>query len=226
MYRFRGHFNRFGRRKFYLSLQSSENSTRKMPFFVHPYWEPFQGTEVLFPLHEVPMRHSTFKQRKNVRKNDPLLQHIHTIIPLLDDQHWIEEEHEDAEHYQLMGNLILRYERAMAERLDGDKAAALRLVDEVIEVLHLFPKDQRSIFTKRKSHFIHPLFTFKDPLVYVDFQHRLIRSSIGLPSIRNDEFSGIMDNILELKMEFEHAPRVSQKSCFSSSFFLSYGCAF
>ena len=39
-----------------------------------------------------------------------------------------------------MGNLILRYERAMAERLDGDKAAALRLVDDLIQVLHLFPK--------------------------------------------------------------------------------------
>ena len=165
---------------------------------------------VLFPLHDGSNEYSTFKQRKNVRKNDPLLQHINTIISLLDDQHWIEEEHEGAEHYQLMGNLILRYERAMAERLDGDKAAALRLVDDLIQVLHLFPKDQRSIFTKRKSHFIHPLFTFNDPLVYVDFQHRLIRSSIGLPSIRNDEFSGIMDNILELKMEFEHAPRVSQ----------------
>ena len=201
MYRFRGRFNRFGRRKFYLSLHNLQRTLPERCRSLCIRTGNHSRYRVLFPLHDGSNEYSTFKQRKNVRKNDPLLQHINTIIPLLDDQHWIEEEHEDAEHYQLMGNLILRYERAMAERLDGDKAAALRLVDDLIQVLHLFPKDQRSIFTKRKSHFIHPLFTFNDPLVYVDFQHRLIRSSIGLPSIRNDEFSGIMDNILELKME-------------------------
>lgn len=162
---------------------------------------------VLFPLQKTTVEYSTFKERKNVRKNDPLLQHINTIIPLLDDQHWIEEEQGGADHYHLMGSLILRYERAMAERLDGDKAAALRLVDDLIQVLHSFPEDQRSIFVERRSRFIHPLFTFNDPLVYVDFQNRLIRSSIGLPSIRNDEFNKIIDNILQLGMEFKLATR-------------------
>jgi len=109
---------------------------------------------------------STKESRVKVQRDDALLQHIISLIVML-----YEETNPQASE---LGSLILNYELAMAEKLDGSTHRALILIEHLIDHIK-----NTKISQPAGTNIFHTLFTFDELSIYAEFQRSLIRSRLG-----------------------------------------------
>ena len=143
---------------------------------------------ILYPPSKIIQDMRTALGRKTRRMEDPLLQHISTMIVLLD----LEASQKDI-NLSKFWSIILRYEHAMLEKLDGNPYNALRLIDEVIELSSVIPVDKLDSLNG-----FHQLFTFEDPTKYAEFQRSLILSRIGKDAFGDKTLEEMATSLLNL----------------------------
>jgi len=138
------------------------------------------------PSTEIPDM-ATAMGRKTMRLEDPLLQHVSTMIVLLD-----REFSQQGNNQPKVCSIILRYEHAMLEKLDGNQYHALDLIEEVIQLMNEIDTDRKMFLG------FHQLFTFDDPSKYAEFQRSLILSRIGKHAFPDKSLEQTAGHLLNL----------------------------
>ena len=152
------------------SFSSFNQFMRRLgPKFAAALLAAIRRYRILYPPSAATQDMTTAKGRQTTRMEDPLLQHVSTMIILLD-----QEASQKGIKLSKFWSIILRYEHAMLEKLDGNPYNALRLIDEVIEFANVIPLKKLDSMSG-----FHQLFTFEDPTKYAEFQRSLILSRIG-----------------------------------------------
>jgi hypothetical protein len=147
---------------------------------------------ILYPPSTKELDISTIEGRAKARRNDPLLEHLATVIVMLVEEDAPSTKDRGAIERQLAA-LILRYEYAMIEKVDGNRHHALELINELIEQI-----DHLGIKKPTTSLVFHQLFTFENLSKYADFQRSLIRSSLGKNAFGNRELVSVSEDIVQL----------------------------
>ena len=151
---------------------------------------------ILYPASAEIHNMTTAKGRKTTRVEDPLVQHASTMIVLLD-----QEASQRNINQCKFWRVVLRYEHAMLEKLDGNPYNALDLIEEVIRLIGKIPARTSD------SYFFHQLFTFEDPKKYAEFQRSLILSRIGKEAFGDIELNHMAEYVLSLHSSLKIAGR-------------------
>lgn len=134
----------------------------------------------------------TNRSRRKIRQDDALVQHISSVVVMLYEE---TTSNKDSRHPQAseLGSLILNYELAMFEKLDGSPHYALELIEMLLRRI----KNMKTKQPKEMSIF-HTLFTFDKLSIYAEFQSKLILSRLGKRVFQDDDIMRESKDIEEI----------------------------
>ena len=101
----------------------------------------------------------------------------------------------------LISTFILAYERGMISKFNKDFYKALRIFENMEEVVKRFAKHKHSLknfldhIKNNDGTIDHQMFTFRNPLVYIEFQINLLKNRLGQQRITWNEIDDTDKNI-------------------------------
>jgi len=172
----------------------------KEPILCGEFLASLRRYRVLYGQEKTPISDSR-GTRKSKRKNDNLLQAIHKLIVLFDNElNQLKNSSTKDLSEITTAKLLFRYERAMIEKFDGELHVALKLIEQLErEIEKLESREDRQLQQAFFNKCHHQLFTFEDPKRYNNFQKSLIHSRLGGKSFAGKELIPVIEDLCGLR---------------------------
>ena len=171
----------------------------KEPILCGEFLASLRRYRVLYGQEKTPIEDSR-ETRKSNRKKDKLLQSIHKLIVLFDNElNALDNSFEKGLSEITTAKLMFRYERAMIEKLDGELHVALQLIEQIEDEIEKLELDENPSLQSSFNSCNHQLFTFEDPNLYNNLQKYLIHSRLGGKSFVGDTIFSVIKDLCALR---------------------------